>query len=147
MPSTAGEAAQLAALGKRLKAASRGDLRRKLLRNIREAAKPLATEAQKSALATLPHRGGLAAEVASSPVVVRTSLSSAYARVRLRDASPHRTARFDAGVVRHPTFGHDPYTNQQIPPGWWTRPMEAGAPHVRAAVVRAVNEVARELTD
>lgn len=142
---TAG-ARQLSELAAKLKAESRGDIRRQLLRNIRAAGKPLLADAQKSALETLPRRGGLNQVVASAKFSVRTSLSGTSARVRLQASEPHHIRSIDKGRVRHPTFGHDPWKTQAVTPGWWTTPMEAGSPKVRAAIIRTVDEISRKLT-
>lgn len=139
-------AQQLTELAAKLKRLERGDLRRELLKSIRTAAKPLGEEARKSAAETLPKSGGLAAEIAATPVRVRSSLSGRSARVRLSDPTPHRTRALDRGRLRHPVFGNrDNWVSQQIPPGWWTKPMEEGAPHVREAIVRTIREISEKL--
>jgi hypothetical protein len=142
--STPVEARQIANLARELKAAARGDLRRLLLKDIRPAARPLIDEAKKSALENLPKSGGLAAEVASTEIKVRTSLSGSYARLRLVGISPHRLRSLDAGRVRHPVFGDlSNWVTQDIKPGWWTTAMEAESPEVRKAIVRSVETVQR----
>lgn len=140
-------AESLAELGAKLKKLERGDLRRELLKSIRTAAKPLAEAARTSALGTLPKEGGLNERVASSKITSRTSLSTRSARVRLVSSMGRRRLRdIDRGRLRHPVFGNrDVWVTQQVTPGWWTKPMEDGAPAVRKAIVRTVDDIGRRL--
>lgn len=136
----------LAELGARLKRLERGDLRRELLKSIRTASEPLKEAARQSALENLPQAGGLGQRVAETPIVSRTSLSGSSARVRLISGNRRRLRELDRGRLRHPVFGNrDNWVTQQVQPGWWTQPMEAGSPHVRAAIVRAVDDISRRL--
>ena len=136
---------ELQALSAKLKRLARGDLRREMLASIRKAAAPLAEAAQKSAAENLPKSGGLAADVASSRVVVRTRATGSSARVRLQETSRHNTRSMDKGRIYHPTFGHDPKVVQRITPGFFSKPMEEGSPHVREAIVRVLDDINRKL--
>lgn len=51
-------------------------------------------------------------------------------------------ASLDQGRLRHPLFGNRQHWYQQeVPAGWWTHPMEAGVPEVRAAIEGAVTRM------
>ena len=142
-------AAQLANLSKALKAAGRGDLRRELLRGIRQATAPAKTTIPQSAREKLPRRGGLNNFVADGlKVTSRASLSGAEARVRIVATDPprHDIAALDRGLVRHPTFGHKPWKAQRVEPGFFTDPCVALAPGARQQVAAARDRVLHALT-
>lgn len=133
---------QLAALAKQLKAASRGDLRRELLRGLRQATAPARSTVPESARATLPRRGGLGELIATEvKVTTRSSLSGSQARVRIVATENHSIGAIDAGRVRHPTFGKpNSWVTQNVRPGFFSTPMRALQPaayqQVQAAIVR-----------
>ena len=138
----------LGQLGAKLKELGRGDLRRDLLKTIRTEAKPLGESAIESVGAYLPAR--YANELQNDlKAVVRSSLSPRGARVRVtaRSASKpkRRTSDTDRGNLRHRVFGRDVWVDQSVRPGWWTDQMEAGSPRVRAAIVRTIDRISREL--
>src|SRR4051794_441543 len=85
----------LSELAVKLKRLERGDLKRKLARDMREAAKPLIPAAQRSALARLPVGGGLNRVVASSKISVRTRLTGQNVSVRLVGRNPHHVSSID----------------------------------------------------
>jgi len=52
----------------------------------------------------------------------------------------------DRGRLRHPLFGNrDHWYSQAVPPGWFTAPMRSHVDGVRREVLRAVDEVVRQL--
>lgn len=118
-------------------------LPRELNRRMRLAAKPLIAQTRKAAREQLPHRGGLAERVATSPqrVVIRTGRRTAGVRIV---TTRHDTASTDRGRLRHPRFGHrDQWFDQSVTPGWWTNTLRRGAPVVRPQVIAAMETVAR----
>lgn len=139
-------AGQLADLGKALKAAGDKDLRRETLRTLRERAKPMGERAKRYAVVALPHRGGLGNYVARTRVTVRTRLSGRdvgvrIAGVRRKDGGTVDLDAMDRGQLRHKTFGHKPWVEQSIHPGWWSIPMAAEAPATQVALSDAVQEL------
>jgi hypothetical protein len=149
---------QLKELGLKLKAAGdpngngrAGGLRRQLLAGIRLGAAPLVGDVRAAALERLPHRGGLAALVASSPIAIRTRLTGV---VGVRIVNTHQGGRTsgttefgtDRGHVRHPVFGRKgPWVGQNVPPGWFSKTLEEKAPETEAFVLAAMNTVATEV--
>jgi hypothetical protein len=134
-------AEQLAALSKALKAAGEKDLQRELSKAITTATRPVIAEARRSALNTLPRRGGLAAKVAKSSM--RTQRRVAGVRILAKNA--YALGRMDKGQVRHRVFGRDVWVTQQVRPGWWTKPTEAAGPEVRKAILEAMDAVAAKI--
>jgi hypothetical protein len=76
-----------------------------------------------SALALLPHAGGLGALVAGSLRVVNVvQRTSDGARVVIKGkAAGLDLLGLDEGQVVHPVFGRGRWVHQRIPSGWWTR--------------------------
>jgi hypothetical protein len=139
-------AQQLEAVGRRLKGAAGAPLRRELLRGIRTGVKPTIPAIRESARSELPARGGLAALVAGSSFGVRTRLTGAGAGVRIQGTGRIGLASLNKGRLRHPVFGNrDVWVSQQVPEGWFDRPIEEDIPHIRAAVDRAMSDVSRKI--
>ena len=143
-------AAQLANLSRSLKAAGRGELRRELLRGIRQATAPAKTAIPESARVTLPRRGGLNETVASGlKVTSRASLSGAEARVRIVAVDPprHDIHSMNLGRLRHPVYGNrDNWVTQAVPPLFFTNACMSLAPGARQQVAAARDRVLRALT-
>jgi len=141
---------QLGELGKRLRAAGEGGkgMRKELLKRIRETAKgPLSDDLQQAALRRLPARGGLAATAAKKlKVTVRTRLSGSEvgvtAIVAVKDMD---IPKLDAGKLRHPVYGHDPWVNQKIPSGIFSDAVEEIADSVRDDILSVFEDIAKEL--
>lgn len=142
---------QLAALAAKVKEIGDKGLRRELLRDTRNAAKPLVALARSSAREHLPKEGGLNEVVASSKFGIRTRTSGRNPGVRVVGVSVHQIEDMDAGHVRHPVYprGGDrakwAWTSQRITPGWWTKAMQEAVPHVRSELVHSLDEYARRL--
>lgn len=136
-------------------------LRRDLMRNLRQAVKPAENEAKSSIMAmgsaglrTGPSlRSAIARQVKSE-----TRLSGKYAGIRVKVRkrnmprgfvnAPKRTN--SAKGWRHPTFGRDAdgatrWVHQLGKPRWFDDPMQAHAPEYRAAVHQAMEETANRL--
>lgn len=137
----------LARLGKRLRDAGRGDLRKRILRSMRAETKPVIPEIRENASTQLPRRGGLADLIAHSRMGVRTRLSSRSVGVRVVATSPHDIRSLNAGRLRHPVFGdEDTWVQQSVDPGWFDKPLQKRAPGIRRAITQALDETARQLT-
>ena len=75
-----------------------------------------------------------------NPGVVLTATGSKGRKIDLN--------QLDSGIVRHPLFGNrEHWYSQPVPPGWWSRPMEAGVPAVTVAVKAAVDKAVAAFYD
>lgn len=139
-------AERLRAVGKALKDAGGGDLRRELLARIRAANKDAIDKTRENARATLPSRGGLAARVAASQMASRTRLSGNSVGVRVEAKNAYGIAEIDQGILRHPLFGNrGTWFRQLVTPKWFTGPMEDSAPATRDAIEQAMSDVVARL--
>lgn len=77
-------------------------------------------EARLNALRTLPRRGGLAAEVASSDFTRRQQRSGMTTSIQVSASSSYDLAGIDEGVVIHPTYGGRPWVRQPVTAGWFS---------------------------
>lgn len=141
---------QLQALSKVLRTAPK-DLQRESYRSLNRVTAPLKKDAQASALATLPSRGGLADKVAKSKFTTRRR-GGAHASISIiakggRSRSGQLDiAAMDAGRVRHPVFGRVwLWVLQRVKPKWFTRPMEKGAPKVRRELIKAMRLIVEKI--
>lgn len=136
-------AEQLRKLGADLKVAgsAAGGLRRDLLAAMRALEKPLVEKARQSARDSLPRRGGLNEWVGVADIKFRNSLTGARVGARVVAVKgKHDLSDLDGtGTIRHPVFGHrGTWVNQTVATGWFSKPMEAAAPEVQAALVAAI---------
>lgn len=141
-------AEQMAKLGRDLKAAGAKDLRKELLKAGREMGKPIKAEIAKSARATLPGRGGLAASIAAAKVRVSTRLSGRNVGVSFIGRwSGHDLKGIDEGLVRHPVHGNTKrWVAQSVPAGYYTKVFTgSGAKVAREEFLKAVEAVAAKL--
>ena len=149
-------------LGAKLKVADKS-MRLKLGRNIRAATAPLKSAIPEAAQ-RLPKSGGLADLVAKTPI--RTSITNnsmgLHVKVRSAGSPPVRDVRaIDEGKLRHPVFGSnarrvaghlkdsikaDKWVSQSVPSGYFSDPVDAATPEITAAVTKAIDEIAKELT-
>lgn len=118
------------------------ELRKDFYRGINRATTPLKENAKRNALAVLPRRGGLAARVAKTRLSTKARGGQTPGiRVVARNG-----AGADLGFVRHPVFGNrDVWVSQPVTPGWFTKPMEAGADPVRRALLDVLDDIKRRL--
>lgn len=128
-----------------LKEAGEKDLQRELTKSIRLATKPAKDAAKASALAVLPHRGGLARLIASSRVTNLVKKGSRSAGVQIKAASGHDIKSMDEGRLRHLTFGHKPWVQQAVTPGWFTTPIAALAPDITKSIDEALAVTAAKI--
>lgn len=132
-------AQDLARLAKALKDAGRNDLRKELLRRVRESGVETIPKIQASALERLPRRGGLAAKVAAERASVRASYGGNAARVKIWRK---RGRGLNEGRLRHPVFGHmKTWVGQEVDTGWFDDPIRRAAPKIRLRINRVVTEI------
>ena len=148
-------AEQLRALGKDLRAMGEEGkgFRKELLSSMRAAGKPVIGELRKSARDVLPKKGGLNEFIATSNIVVRNSLAGNKVGTRIvaRKAGGgkgwHDLEAFDNGSFRHPTRGRKAeahlkrikWVQQSCTPGWFSKPLNEGAPKQREALLAAMS--------
>ena len=155
-------------LAKRLKAEGGTELRKELLRGIRETNKPTVKKVKQSALDNLPKRGGLAAKVAKDPIGTRTRLTGNSAGVTIQRK---RGRGLNEGRLRHPVFvknrnaigfktgrgktghvlgGDDrkkwTWVSQKVSSHWFNKPIEDDAPHIRNGLQKVMQDVAAKIT-
>jgi len=131
------------ALAARLRRAE-GELQPELYDALERAAPPLERAATRSAAANLPHRGGLAAIVASAGM----SHQRRAGGIRITARGITQLKLTNEGKVRHPVYGNPgTWVGQAIPKArdWFNRPILAGAPKVRAELVNALDKLARKI--
>lgn len=146
---------QLVRLAANLKKAE-PELRKQLLRQIREAGKPVAVDMKAGLRATFPNAGGFASRAARVPIGIRTRTTGKAAGVRLqasgkKGAATSRTlmSMDESGAFRHPLYGNRKvWIAQTYSPaeGWFTEPAEEAKPEVQAKVLDAMESVARQIT-
>ena len=137
-------AQDLTVLAKRLKDAGRNDLRKELLRGVRESGADAVLAIRDSALESLPRRGGLAAKVAAEKATMRASYGSGGARVSLRRK---RGRGLNAGRLRHPVFGdRKTWVGQPVNSGWFDDPIRDAAPDIRRKIEAVVKRVTDKIT-
>lgn len=139
---------QLEALGRDLRRWASG-LRKDLMRQIGRAVRDsqVRPEVARSALASLPRRGGLADRVAAARVISRVRLAGQNVGVKVQArAKGADLGAINRGRVRHPVFGRAPLVTQAVRPGYFDRAMDSDVVDgVRAAVVDAIDDTARRL--
>lgn len=136
---------QLEVLAKRLKATGDRELRKELLRGIREGTKGTKPDITRSLATRLPKRGGLAERMATSRISTKTKLSGSTVGVRLEARAPHDIRSMNAGRLRHKVFGREQWVDQDVEPGAFTDPIEQDAPEIRSAVERVMRDVAHRI--
>jgi hypothetical protein len=134
-------AEQFAQLAKRLRDAANKDLQQEMSKQITAAMRPLTAAIRASAASTLPQSGGLAGRIAASSMRTRRRASG----ISLTASNAYTLKMLDAGSVRHPVFGRGSWVTQSVTPGWWTKPTTAFAPQARAAVQKALDDVAAKI--
>lgn len=136
-------------LSKALKEAGhtgKGSLRNELNKRIRDATKPLIRETRENAARTLPSRGGFAARVAKAPQRVQTRTGrDPGVRIVVGKRRGDGAQGANRGTIRHPVFGRDQFVSQRVTPGWFDKPLEAGASKVRPEIEKAIESVAEQV--
>jgi hypothetical protein len=120
------------------------DLQKSYSARMREAAKPFSRDVLITGAAGLPKRGGLSYRVASS----RAQIFADNLRVTVVVGGKYADGlgRVDEGIIRHPIFGRTnaggkrEMADQRVRPHLFREPFQAGAPKIRAALLRAGQE-------
>jgi hypothetical protein len=150
---------RLRALGRALRAEEDGkELRKELVKNMRQALKPAADEA-KAAVKSMPSSGATHAGMSLRKAVaqkvaieVRLGGRSVGAKVKAKktpnvrgfSTAPKRLNR--AKGWRHPFFGDtERWYSQRGKPDWFDGPMRAGKSRYRQAVIDAMEATARKI--
>jgi hypothetical protein len=148
MAGLADAAAELEALAFRLRRAGDGGLLRDVTKAMRDAVVPVQDEIRAGLGPLLPNRYAAALDAdLRLGVNVRTGDRDPGVSVTGQSRSRARKLRnLDEGRLTHPVFGNrEEWRTQEEPsvrPGWFTGPAEAGGPRVRAAIERALADVA-----
>jgi len=136
-------AGELEKLAKRLKDTGGNDLKKELLRGIRETNKPTIAKVRKSAAENLPRRGGLAAKVAKEPIGTRTRLTGNSAGVTI---SRKRGRGLNEGRLRKPLFGNrERWYDQPVVKDWFNKPIEDDATQIRNGLQKVMQDVAAKI--
>lgn len=139
-------AEDLAKVAKALRQVGDKELKRELFAGLNRATKPLKEEARRSAERTLPKRGGLAKRIAKTSMRTRRRTGEANPAVWIQAKTDPRP---DRGELRHPVFEQPGrpvvWVSQKVTPGWFTRPMEAGADEVRRELAKVIDDVADKI--
>ena len=139
-------ARELGAVAGRLRGAANRDLRLELYRGLRAAVAPIPAAVRRSALATLPRAGGLAALVAASKITTRRRATGADVGIRVTGSHEHDIAAMDRGRVRHPLYGNKEFWfTQPVRPGWWSTPAGETAPAARTQVVSVLERIKKQI--
>ena len=126
---------ELAALGRRVRAAGDAGLKQAFRDGLNDAGRPAVDAARRSARNRLPRRGGLAERVAAGKFTAKVRGTELIIAGQAGVDLP----AMDAGRFRHPVHGHrDRWVPQDIPPGWWTDAMTEQADAVAKAVIDVV---------
>lgn len=135
-------------LSKALKAAGQTEMRKELNKGLRQGAKPLIPKARAAARARLPRAGGLAAQVARSPVRIRVSTGRDAGVSVVVGKGKGGAIATNKGVIRHPVFGRPgSFVSQRVPQaeGWFDDEMRREAPSVLPALEQAIEAVAERI--
>jgi len=138
---------QLHNLARLLKESGDRELRKELLRGIRDSNKGTIRKVRANAEATLPKRGGLAAKVARSKIATRSRVSGTNIGVKIRGTDPRvNLNRLDDGKLRHPVFGNRRnWAEQSVPRGWFSEPIRDDLPRILRDIHQVVAEVADKI--
>lgn len=130
-------------LARRLKEQSGTELKKELLRGIRETNKPTIARVKDSARANLPKRGGLAERVARETIGTRTRLTGDSAGVRIQRK---RGRSLNEGRLRHPVWGNRKvWAEQSVSKDWFDKPIEDDAPKIRAGLQKVMEDIAAKI--
>jgi hypothetical protein len=145
---------KLARLAAKLKALGEGELRKRMLAELRKAGREL-RDAEREAALGLPagkYETGLRQAIAAAMVVrTRTAGSSAGVRVMVdRNKLPADKRRLpilmNRGTWRHPVYGdREVWVSQRSQPGWWDEPGQRLNPVLRQRMINVLDRVAAEI--
>lgn len=135
-------------VARRLKETGNGELRKALLKGIRDTVKPTTATIRAEAYRTLPRRGGLAERVAKSRFGARTRTSGQNVGVRIegRGAGGMDLRFINQGRLRHPVYGNRRnWVQQQVSTGFFDEPIERDKPAMQRSIQRVMDDVARHI--
>jgi hypothetical protein len=136
----------LARVARAVKAHGDAQLRKDLLRGLRNATKPMIASIKDEARASLPAGGGLNDLVAASKISARSRTTGTKAGVRLVGKSAgHDLAAINRGRLRHPVFGHPVWVSQTVAAGWWEDGANKKADTVSRDLVAVMRDVLAEI--
>lgn len=125
-----------------LKKAADTDVKTAVGKALRDIGKPYGKYVLLRGAAELPKKGGLSYRVAGASISVSASAERTQITVRARHAA---LGAMNAGILRHPTFGHKPWVDQSIRVGIFSTPFREGLPQIRTAMVKAVDDVLKKV--
>lgn len=139
---------ELRDIGEALKDAPQ-ELRRELFRAINSATKEPRRKALEELVDVLPDSGGASSAIRKDTKMnTRRNLRGRNVGVRITAKSPRTVQRMNQGILRHPVFGNRHiWVNQEIQPGWFTRPMENSSDDVRTALLGALDRIAGQIAN
>jgi hypothetical protein len=145
---------QLQAVSARLKELGETGLARELSRGIGKAVKPLPDRIRSGLTSYLPHRyaATMSPDTKIARSTVQTHDGTQVVIYATNDTTRKRKLqRLDGGVLWHPLFGRFPrrdprnrWFEQEVRPGWFTKPVQDAVPEVRQAITEALDEVVRK---
>lgn len=137
---------QLQALDRALRGVDK-QLKRDTYRALNRTVKPLTAAVKESTGDYVPE--AYAAELSSSLRIRtqrRSSALSLKATAKSRTGKPRELGRLEAGRMRHPLWGNRRHWfDQSVKPGFWTKPLEKGAPVVRKELVKVLDDIALKI--
>jgi hypothetical protein len=145
MAGLADAAAELEALAFRLRRAGDGDLLREVTRAMRDAVVPVQDEIRAGLKPHLPdpYAAALDADLRLGVNVRTNERDPGVAITGQATAKARKLRSLDAGEIHHPLWGdREHWYRQEVQPGWFTGPAEAGGPRVREAIGKALEDVA-----
>lgn len=137
---------QLVVLAQKLREHGDKGLKKELRSGLVRAARPLPKAVRKSAMSRLPKKGGLAKRVARSKIAISARTTGSGAGVTIVGRSGYDISSINRGRVRHLSFGHLPWHNQSVRPGFWDDPLSEAATPVRREIQQVMDDVAAKIT-
>jgi len=145
MAGLADAAAELEALAFRLRRAGDTELLREVTKAMRDAAGPVQEQIREGLKPHLPDRyaATLDADLRLGVNVRTNERDPGVAVTGQATAKARKLRSLDAGELHHPLWGdRERWFRQEVTPGWFTGPAEAGGPRVREAIEQALENVA-----
>jgi hypothetical protein len=137
---------QLVALAQTLRTVGDVALKKELRSGLTRAARSLIKNVRRSALTRLPKKGGLAKRVARSKITTSARTTGSGAGVTILARSGYDISSINRGRVRHLSFGHLPWVDQSVSPGFWADPLNEAAIPVRHEIQKLMDDIAAKIT-
>jgi hypothetical protein len=141
---------EFARLAARLKATNDRDVKKAVRSAINRTVTPLRREIKASLPAYLPDQYAVVLR-RKLTITARQPRNSVQIVARAKGRrKPRRVEAIDKGILRHPTFGRrgpGDWQAQRVRPGFFTESMHAGAPLIRAEILRALNQIADNIAN